>query len=78
MCKTKAGKQNPLNTITAVVRGHVHDQSINKLINLKIPMSNIKTLMKDIHQNAIKYLTYLVLNKKNLKTNMRLSHLPKL
>jgi hypothetical protein len=25
--------------------------------------SNIKKLMKDIHQNAIKYLTYLILNK---------------
>ena len=35
--------------------------------NLKIPKSNIKTLMKDTHQNAIKYSTYLVLNKRKLE-----------
>ena len=28
--------------------------------------ANIKKLMKDMHQNAIKYLTYLVLNKRKL------------
>ena len=39
------------------------------LIFLRVPpgpKSNIKTLMKNIHQNAIKYLTYLVLNKRKL------------
>jgi hypothetical protein len=40
--------------------------SIEQLTNLKIPKTHIKTLMKNIHQNAIKYLTYLVLNKRKL------------
>ena len=57
---------NPLITITAGVGGAIHEHSINKLANLKIPKTNIKTLMKNIHQNAIKYLTYLVLNKRKL------------
>ena len=71
-------KTNPLVIIRVGVRGAIHEQSINKLINLQIPMSNIKTLMKNMNQNSIKYLTYLVFNKrKNLKINMRLSHLPK-
>jgi hypothetical protein len=65
--QNKGWKRNPLITITAGVRGAIHEQSINKLINLKIPKFNIKTLMKDIHQNAIKYLTYLVLNKRKLE-----------
>ena len=46
--------------------GAIHKQSIEKLANLKIPKKNINTLMKNIHQNAIKYLTYLVLNKRKL------------
>ena len=41
-----------------------HVCSIEKLDNLKIPKSSIKSLMKSLHQNAIKYLTYLVLNKR--------------
>ena len=49
-----------------VVRGAIHEQSIEKLANLKIPKTSIETLMKNIHQNAIKYLTYLVLNKRKL------------
>ena len=57
---------NPLITITAGVRGAIHEHSIDKLKQLKIPNSSIKTLMKDIHQNAIKYPTYLVLNKRKL------------
>ena len=60
-------KTNPLITITYGVRGAIHEHSINKLTDLKIPKSRIKTLMKDIHQNAIKYLTYLVLNKRKLE-----------
>jgi hypothetical protein len=60
-------KTNPLITITAGVRGAIHEHSINKLVNLKIPKSIIKILMKNIHQNAIKYLTYLVLNKRKLE-----------
>ena len=50
----------------AGVRGAIHEQSINKLVDLNIPKTNIKNLMKNIHQNAIKYLTYLVLNKRKL------------
>ena len=61
-------KTNPLNTFTTSVRGVVHEQSINKLTHLKIPKSSIKTLMKNIHQNATKYLTYLVLNKSKLES----------
>ena len=57
---------NPLITITASVRGAIHEHSINKLPNLKIPKNSIKALVKNIHQNAIKYLTYFVLNKRKL------------
>ena len=59
-------KTNPIITITAGVRGAIHEHSIQKLTDMKIPKPNIKKLMKDIHQNAIKYLTYLVLNKRKL------------
>ena len=60
-----------LSTITAGVRGPIHEHSIDQLNKLKISKSIIKTLMKNLHQNAIKYLTYLVLNKWKLdnKTN---------
>ena len=58
---------NPLITITAGVRGAIHEHSINKLVNMKIPKSTIKTLMKNIHLNTIKYLTYLILNKRKLE-----------
>src|SRR6202022_2347384 len=57
---------NPLITVTAGVRGTIHENSIEQLTNLKIPKTHIKTLMKNIHHNAIKYLTYLVLNKRKL------------
>jgi hypothetical protein len=53
-------------TITAGVRGAIHEHFIDQLTKLKIPKNNIKTLMKKIHENAIKYLTYLVLNKRKL------------
>ena len=59
-------KTNSLITIVAGVRGAIHEHSINKLTNLRIPKFNIKTLLNNIHQNAIKYLTYLVLNKRKL------------
>ena len=59
-------KTNPLITIRTCVRGAIHEHSIEKLTNLQIPKSNIKTLMKSLHHNAIKYLTYLVLNKRKL------------
>ena len=59
-------KTNPLITITAGVRGAIHEHSIANLTKLKIPKSSIKILMKNIHQNAIKFLTYLVLNKRKL------------
>ena len=56
-------KSNALVTITTEVRGAIHKHSIDNLTKLKIPKINIKTLMKSIHQNAIKYLTYIVMNK---------------
>ena len=40
---------------------------MDKLSNLKFPKTSIKTLIKEIHQYAIKYMTYLVLNKKKLE-----------
>jgi hypothetical protein len=46
-------KTKPLITITAGVRGAIHEQSITKLTDLNIPKTNIKNLMKSIHQNAI-------------------------
>ena len=55
--RNKGWKTNPLITITVRVKGAIHEQSINKLINLKIPKTSIKNFMKNIHQNAIKYLT---------------------
>jgi hypothetical protein len=65
--QNKGWKTNPLITTTTGVRGAIHKQSINKLTNHKVPKSGIKTLTKDIHQNAIKYLTYLVLKKRKLE-----------
>jgi hypothetical protein len=65
--KNQGWKTNPLITITTGVQGAIHEQSIDKLANLKISKYNIKTLMKNIHQNAIKYLTYLVLNNRKLE-----------
>ena len=65
--RSKGWNTTPLLTITAGLRGAIHKQSINNLVNLKIPKANIKTLMKDIHQNAIKYLTFFVLNKRRLE-----------
>ena len=44
-------------------RGVMKEHSIKKLADLNISKSNIETLVKNTHQNAIKYLTYLVLNK---------------
>jgi hypothetical protein len=62
--QNKGWKTNPLITNTTGMRGAIHKQFINKLAKLKIPKANIKTLMKNIHQNAIRCLTYLVLNKR--------------
>jgi hypothetical protein len=59
-------KTNPLITINIRVRGAIHEHSIEQLNKLKIPKSNIKTPMKNLHHNSIKYLTYLVLNKRKL------------
>ena len=64
--QNKGWKRIPLITITTGVRGAIHKQSIKKLVDLKISKSNIKTLMKNLHQNAIKFLIYLVLNKRKL------------
>jgi hypothetical protein len=57
---------NPLITITIGVRGAIQKHSIEKLNSLKIPKANIKTLMKSLHNRDIKYLTYLILNKRKL------------
>ena len=65
-------KTNPLVTITVGVRGAIYEHSIDKLTKLKIPKNNIKSLMKNPHQNAIKYLTYLVLNKRKLENKQTL------
>lgn len=46
------------------VRGAIHEHSMVKLKSMNIPKTIIKSLMKDIHQNVIKYLTYLIRNKK--------------
>jgi hypothetical protein len=64
--RNKGWKMNPLITITSGVRGAIHKQSIKKPTDLNILKTNVKKLMKYIHQNAIKYLTYLVLNKRKL------------
>ena len=64
--RNKWWKMKPHITITSWVRGAIHEQSIAKLDGLKIPKSSIKSLMKNLHQNAIKYLTYLVLNKRKI------------
>ena len=57
-------ESQPLITITVGVRGAIHEHFIEQLNNLKLPKSDIKTLVKSLHHNAIKYLTYLVLNKR--------------
>jgi hypothetical protein len=59
-------KTKPLITITAGVRGAIHENFIEQITNLKVPKTHINTLMKNIHQNAIKYLPYMVLNKRKL------------
>ena len=70
-------KVNPLITIMAGVWGGIHDSyAIRKLTNLKLPKYNIKTLVKNIHQNAIKYLTCLVMNNRNYTTNKLPAFLP--
>ena len=66
-------KTNPFITITVGVRGAIHEHSIEKL-NLKIPKTSVKTLMRNLHQNAIKYLTYLILNKRKLDNKQ--AHVP--
>ena len=57
---------DPLITIIDGVRGAIHEHSNEQLTKLKLPKSS---KMKNLHQNAIKYLTYLVLTKGNLITN---------
>ena len=54
----------------------VSTTSIDKLTNLKISKNNTKTLMKNIHKNTIKYLTYLVLNKRKLENKQAIVTLP--
>ena len=47
--------------------GSVRVLILNARSNLKIPTTSIKTLMKEIYQNVINYMTYLVLNKMKLE-----------
>jgi hypothetical protein len=42
ICTKQRMENEPLITTTAGVRGAIHEQSINKLANLKIPKANIK------------------------------------
>lgn len=46
----------------AEVYGAIHEQSMKQLKNLQIPQN----LMRYIHQDATRYLTYLILNKTKL------------
>ena len=64
--RTAGWKVKGLITITTRVRGAIHERPIKELENLKIPKREIKILMKQLHQIAIKYLTYLILNKRKL------------
>ena len=57
----------PLISIT--IGGTIHKHFINKLINLKIPKPIIKTIKKILHQIAIKFFTYMVLNKRKVIIN---------
>ena len=50
------------------VHGAIHEHSIDKLKKLHATKITTKNLMKSIHQNTIKYLTYVILNK--LKSTM--------
>ena len=59
-------KVKPLITITIGIRGANYEQPIKDLERFKILETKIKSLMKQIHQIAIKYLTYLILNKRKL------------
>lgn len=62
--QNKCWNDNPLMTITVGVRGAILESPMQALKSLKIPPHKIKKLMKHIHQISMKYLTYLVLNKR--------------
>jgi hypothetical protein len=64
--RNKQWKTKPLITITTGVKKAIHEQSIENLADLNITKSSIKSLMKNLHQNAIKYLIYLILNERKL------------
>ena len=51
-------------TTTEGFHGNIFEKSIDKLTNLHIHESTTKDLMKFIHQNAIKYVTYSILRRK--------------
>ena len=70
--QNKGWKMKPLITITTWVRGAIYEKSIKILDDLEIPKSSIKNL----HQNAIKFLTYLVLNKRKLDNKQTPLHPP--
>lgn len=63
---------NPIITIMVGVRGVIHKQSFEALETLKVPKkwtNDLKETYKHIHYTAIKYLTYLILNKRKLNNN---------
>lgn len=64
------GKNTPNPIIIMVgVGGVVHSPSIQDLLDLWLPNHYINTFMISTHQNAIKYLSYFVLNKCKLEKN---------
>ena len=67
-------KTKPLITIIVGIRGAIHEHFINKLTNLELPKLAIKTLVKNIPHNVIKYLTYFILNKRKLENKQ--AHVP--
>ena len=74
--QNKGWRTNPLITITVGVRGAIHEHSLEQRIKLKLPKSSIRSLMKNLHHNAIKYLTYLFLNKRKLDNKRKPVPLP--
>jgi rRNA processing protein Krr1/Pno1 len=70
---------NPITNINVVVRGAIQEKSIGKPNKLGILKHIIKNIMKSIHQNSIKYFTYLVFDKETqVIAKHRLHHLPNL
>ena len=64
---TKAYKINNLIVINIGVRGAIHEKSVTSLEEIYTCSPSImKKAMKAMHQTIIKYLTYVILNKRKL------------